>query len=83
MNIYILSSGAPIYPYVLTQRCNNVSFSQVLGGEDWGVSAADELPCIFQVSWLSHLAPMSLNSDLKILVAKKTLVQFPSLFLLF
>jgi len=43
-----LYAGARAYPYVLTQRCNDISFSQVFGGKDFGVTAADELPCFFR-----------------------------------
>ena len=41
---------APVFPYVLNERCIDLSYSTLFGGgaKDYGVSHADDLNCIFQ-----------------------------------
>ena len=41
---------APVFPYILNERCTIFSFSFVYGGgfKDYGVSHADDLNCLFQ-----------------------------------
>jgi hypothetical protein len=40
---------APVFPYVLNQRCTDLSFSAFYeeGGKDYGVAHADDANCIF------------------------------------
>jgi len=43
------SKVAPVFPYVLNERCTELSWSSLFGGgdKDYGVAHADDLNCIF------------------------------------
>jgi len=45
------SNVAPVFPYILNERCTQFSFSVYYGGavdKDYGVAHADDINCIFQ-----------------------------------
>jgi len=44
------SKVARVFPYVLNERCTDFSFSSLMGGneEDFGVTHADDLNCVFK-----------------------------------
>merc|ERR1712179_45506 len=46
------SKVAPVYPYVLNERCTEISWSTFFGGgnKDFGVSHIDDVSCIFKSS---------------------------------
>ena len=63
-----LYSGAAAYPYLLIQRCNHLRFSQVFVGQDLGVIAEDNLPCLFRDAFVQ-----TSFSDQQLLISDSTL----------